>query len=75
MLSGSRTLVIGINTFTSVDELTEYVRKTLEDGEAFDRLYEELMEENGEMTPQFESWLLTQNKRTQIEQWRRPTKI
>ena len=75
MLSGSRTLVIGINTFTSVDELTEYVRKTLEDGEAFDRLYEELMEENGELTPQFESWLLTQNKRTQIEQWRRPTKI
>ena len=71
MLSGSRTLVAGGNSFKNLNELAGYVQKVVEDGNVFERLYNELMVENGDLTPQFESWLLTQDKRAELEQWRK----
>ncbi|MBQ9008488.1 MAG: protein kinase [Clostridia bacterium] len=75
MLSGSHTLVLDGNAFRNVDEVTECVRQSLEDPDVFDRLYGRLMRPDGDLKPVFEAWLLTQNKRADIQKWRKTEMI
>lgn len=74
MLSGQKLMHIGDKDFRTVGELNEYMKKMVDDSfDDFQELCHRLVDYDGNLDCQFESWLVALGKRKEIEQWR--TKI
>ncbi len=72
MLSGRKVLYKDGVEFSSVQELTGYLKKTLDHSyDEFEKLCHKLIDYNDNLDAQFESWLLALGKKKEIEQWRK----
>lgn len=71
MLSGQKLMHLGDNDFRTVGELNEYMKKLAEDSfDEFQELCHGLVDYDGNLECQFESWLIALGKRKEIEHWR-----
>lgn len=74
MLSGQKLMHIGEKDFRTIGELNEYMTKLVDDSfDDFQELCHSLVDYDGNLDCQFESWLVALGKRKEIDQWR--TKI
>lgn len=72
MLSGRKVLYKDGVEFSSVQELTGYLKKSLDHSyDEFEKLCHKLIDYNDNLDAQFESWLLALGKKKEIEQWRK----
>lgn len=72
MLSGRKVLYKDGVEFNSVQELTGYLKKSLDHSyDVFEKLCHKLIDYNDNLDAQFESWLLALGKKKEIEQWRK----
>ena len=70
-LSGQKLLSIDGNQFRTVGELAEYMRTQLDlSFEAFENLCHRLVDYDGNLDLQLESWLVAIGKQKEIEKWR-----
>lgn len=71
MLSGQRLMHLGGNDFRTVGELNEYMKKLVDESfDEFQELCHSLVDYDGNLDCQFESWLMALGKRKEIEHWR-----
>lgn len=71
VLSGQKLMHIGDKDFRTVGELNEYMKKMVDDSfDDFQELCHNLVDYDGNLDCQFESWLVALGKRREIEQWR-----
>lgn len=71
MLSGQKLMHIGENDFRTIGELNDYMKKMVEDSfDNFQELCHKLVDYDGNLDCQFESWLIALGKREEIKQWR-----
>lgn len=72
MLSGRKVLYKDGVEFSSVQELTGYLKNSLDHSyDEFEKLCHKLIDYNDNLDAQFESWLLALGKKKEIEQWRK----
>lgn len=72
MLSGKKVLYKDGVEFSNVQELTGYLKKSLDHSyDEFEKLCHKLIDYNDNLDAQFESWLLALGKKKEIEQWRK----
>ncbi len=72
LLSGRKIFVKNDREFVSVDELVAYLQELLRSSyHSFEVYCEELIDENGRLDVQLESWLIAIGKSDQIEKWKR----
>lgn len=71
MLSGQKLMYIGDQDFRTVGELNEYMKQVVDESfEDFQELCHSLVDYDGNLDCQFESWLVALGKRKEIEQWK-----
>ena len=79
MLSDQKTLVLEVKDskaaaskeFRNVDAIADYMLQLLDQSqETFDRFCRMLLDENDELNPQFECWLIATGKQKAIDDWR-----
>lgn len=71
MLSGERSLRKYGAEFKSVKELTVFLREAIDRSyDEFEKLCQDLIDDNDILDVQFESWLLALGKKNELEQWR-----
>lgn len=71
LFSGNKILRIDNIDYCTVDELVEHMNYLIyDDYGKFVDLCEKLMGIDGELLPQFESWLISLNKQQEIKEWR-----
>lgn len=71
MLSGQKLMHIGDKDFRTIGELNEYMKKLVDDSfDDFQELCHNLVDYDGNLECQFESWLVALGKRKEIDQWR-----
>ncbi len=71
MLSGQKLMHIGNMSFRTVGELNEYMKKMVDESfDDFQELCHGLVDYDGNLDCQFESWLVALGKRKEINQWR-----
>ena len=71
MLSGQKLMHIGDKDFRTVGELNEFMKKMVDESfDDFQELCHSLVDYDGNLDCQFESWLVALGKRKEIEQWR-----
>ena len=72
MLSGRKCLYKEGVEFRSVQELTGFLKNTLERSyDEFEKICHNLIDYNDNLDAQFEGWLLALGKKNEIEQWRK----
>ena len=72
MLSGRKVLYKDGVEFNNVQELTGYLKKSLDHSyDEFEKLCHKLIDYDDNLDAQFESWLLALGKKKEIEQWRK----
>jgi len=72
MLSGTKVYNYKGEQFDSIQSLTEYMNSLLEESyDDFRNFCYELMNGDGELEAQFESWLICLGKQNEISQWRK----
>lgn len=72
ILSGKKVFYKNGIQFKSIQELTNFLKSALEDSyDKFEKLCYNLLDYNGTLDIQFESWLLALGKKNEIEQWRK----
>lgn len=72
LISGDRTFVIAAQKFDSIDALAEYMNTLLADSfDKFDAFCKNIISADNSLDPQFEAWLIAQEKSNEIEQWRK----
>ncbi|MDR1538044.1 MAG: protein kinase [Clostridiales bacterium] len=70
-LSGQRLLYLEGQQFSTVSELANFMKERLEESfEAFKRLCHKLVDYDGNLDIQLETWLLINNKKRELENWR-----
>lgn len=70
-LSGQKLLNIEGQQFRTVGELAGYMREQLDESfEAFERLCHKLVDYDGNLDIQLETWLITIGKKKELENWR-----
>ena len=71
LFSGQKLMHLGDNDFRTIGELREHMKELAEDSfDEFQRLCHGLVDYDGNVDCQFESWLLALGKRKEIEHWR-----
>ena len=71
MLSGQKLLFIGEDTFSTIGELVEHMRKLQEQSfETLRPFCHKLVQQEGVLEPQFEAWLLTLGKKPELDAWK-----
>ena len=71
MLSGQKLMHIGDKDFRTVGELNEFMKKMVDESfDDFQELCHSLVDYDGNLDCQFESWLVALGKRKEIEQWK-----
>ncbi len=72
LLSGRKILMKNNHEFSSVDELIKYLEQMLEISlNGFEKFCDELIEEDGNLDAQLESWLISIGKSETINGWKR----
>lgn len=70
-LSGDKLLRVEDRSFASPDELVRYMKSLLaEDFREFERFCGKIISPDGELDVQFEAWLNSLGKRSEVENWR-----
>ena len=76
MLSGQKLLHINGESFRTVSELAEYMKKTVDESfDDFRDICHELVDYDGNLDCQFESWLIALGKKEDIEQWKQKMSV
>lgn len=71
MLSGQKLMHVGDMSFRTVGELNVYMKSLVDESfDDFQELCHSLVDYDGNLECQFESWLVALGKRKEIEQWR-----
>ena len=71
LLSGQRTLVIQNSIYNNVDEIVETLHQKLRVSESdFQAFCEQLIDNTGALSEQFEAWLITIGKHEELQKWR-----
>lgn len=72
MLSGKKILKVSNRQFKSIDDVAIYLDELIHlSFTDFNTFCRSLMNERGELDPQFESWLIALGKQGEIENWRK----
>lgn len=72
MLSGKKILNVFDRQFPSIDDVAVFLDELIHSSyDSFDRFCRILINERGELAPQFESWLIALGKREEIKNWRK----
>ncbi|MGN1338859.1 MAG: serine/threonine-protein kinase [Oscillospiraceae bacterium] len=71
VLAGEKRLTVGEKSFASPDELVKHMKSLLaQDIREFERVCGEIISPSGQLSPQFEAWLISLGKRGEVEQWK-----
>ena len=71
MLSGQKLMRLGRQDFRTVGELTACMKELLQDSYvSFEAFCHQLIDYDGVLNPQFESWLLALGKHEELKRWR-----
>lgn len=71
MLSGQKLLYVGEESFGTIGELVEHMKKLQEQSfETLRPFCHSLVEQEGVLAPQFEAWLLTLGKKPELDAWK-----
>lgn len=71
MLSGQRTIILQSKEFSSVDEIVATLHQKLIASEnEFKAFCDQLIDSSGNLSEQFEAWLITLGKHEELQKWR-----
>ena len=72
LLSGKKVLNLSNRQFTSIDDIAVYMNELIHTSySSFDAFCKTLMDEHGELNPQFDCWLTAIGKRNAVQEWRK----
>ena len=70
MVSGEQGLVVNGMQFDSIDSLAAYIATIVNRPNEFSAFYMKLMNDQNELDPQFESWMIARGKRNELAAWK-----
>ena len=74
LLSGDRSYHISGRTFSSVDNLTQYMKELIDVSyEDFAAFCNQIINKDSSLDPQFEAWLIALGRRKELDDWKKST--
>ena len=74
LLSGDRSYHVGGRTFSSVDNLTQYMKELIDVSyEDFAAFCNQIINKDSSLDPQFEAWLIALGRRKELDDWKKST--